>query len=86
MKCAICSGTGWLGGPSSQRYIKCECQDRPKPRRKRSTDALRRVAEKLRKAGATVPAPEVKGTIESSILTGMSIALLLIEGEIERSA
>jgi hypothetical protein len=49
-------------------------------------EALKRVAEKLRRAGANLPAPEVTGTIEGSIVTGLCIALLLVEIEIEALA
>lgn len=44
-----------------------------------TTTALQEVAEKLRRAGAAIPAPEHKGTIESAIQTGLSIALVLVE-------
>ena len=42
-------------------------------------EALERVSNQLKQAGASIPAPENKGTPESAIATGMSIALLLIE-------
>jgi hypothetical protein len=48
--------------------------------------ALHRIADKLRKAGATVPFPTMEGTIESSMRTGLSHALLLVEEEIEAAA
>lgn len=44
--------------------------------------ALQRVASSLRGAGAQLPAPDVKGTIESSMNTGMCIALSIVESEI----
>lgn len=37
------------------------------------------VAEMLKKAGATVPAPQAGGTIESAMLHGLSIALVIVE-------
>lgn len=37
------------------------------------------VAEKLKKAGATVPAPQTGGTIESAMRHGLSIALAVVE-------
>jgi hypothetical protein len=46
-------------------------------------EALKRVAEKLRRTGASIPAPEVTGTIEGSVVTGLCIALALVEAEIE---
>lgn len=49
-------------------------------------EALKRVAEKLRRAGASIPAPEVTGTIMGSVVTGLCIALALVEGEIEALA
>ena len=38
-----------------------------------------RIAASLRRSGATLPAPEVKGTPESGIITGLCIALTLVE-------
>jgi len=49
-------------------------------------EALKRVAEKLRRAGASLPAPELTGTIEGSVVTGLCIALALVETEIEALA
>ena len=49
-------------------------------------EALKRIAEKLRRAGASLPAPEVTGTIEGSVVTGLCIALALVETEIEALA
>ena len=49
-------------------------------------EALKRVAEKLRRAGASIPAPQVTGTIEGSVVTGLCIALALVETEIEALA
>jgi len=49
-------------------------------------EALKRVAEKLRRAGASIPAPEVTGTIMGSVVAGLCIALALVEGEIEALA
>jgi hypothetical protein len=46
-------------------------------------EAIKRIAEKLRRAGASIPAPEVTGTIEGSVVTGLCIALALVEAEIE---
>ncbi len=46
-----------------------------------SDEALTRIAGALRRAGANLPAPEIKGTIESAMLTGMSIALAIVEAE-----
>jgi hypothetical protein len=46
-------------------------------------EALKQIAEKLRRAGATLPAPELTGTIEGSVVTGLCIALVLVESEIE---
>jgi hypothetical protein len=48
--------------------------------------ALKRIAEKLRRAGANLPAPELSGTIEGSVVTGLCIALALVESEIEALA
>jgi hypothetical protein len=49
-------------------------------------EALKRVAEKLRRTGASIPAPELTGTIEGSVVTGLCIALALVEAEIEALA
>ena len=49
-------------------------------------EALKRVAEKLRRAGASLPAPELTGTIEGSVVTGLCIALALVESETEALA
>jgi hypothetical protein len=49
-------------------------------------EALKRVAEKLRRTGASIPAPEVTGTIEGPVVTGLCIALALVEGEIDALA
>lgn len=38
-----------------------------------------RIAASLRKSGATLPAPEINGTPESGIITGLCIALTLVE-------
>lgn len=43
---------------------------------------LRNVSTKLRRAGACLPV-ENRGTIESAMHTGMSIALAVVESEIE---
>ena len=51
-----------------------------------SIEAMKRVAEKLRRAGASLPAPELTGTIEGSVVTGLCIALALVEAEIEALA
>jgi hypothetical protein len=47
--------------------------------------ALKTIAGSLEVAGASVPAPENKGTIESSMITGLSIALLLVKQAIEEA-
>ena len=49
-------------------------------------EALKRVAEKLRRAGASLPAPELMGTIEGSVVTGLCIALALVESELDALA
>jgi hypothetical protein len=49
-------------------------------------EALDRIAGKLRRAGANLPAPEVTGTIEGSVVTGLCIALALVESETEALA
>lgn len=45
--------------------------------------ALERIERRLREAGASLPV-EVKGTIESAVNTGLSIALCLVVFEIEQ--
>lgn len=45
--------------------------------------ALNNIELSLRDAGASIPAPEIKGTLESSIITGLSIALSLLYREKE---
>ena len=49
-------------------------------------EAMKRIAEKLRRAGASIPAPEVTGTIEGSVVTGLCIALALVESELDALA
>ena len=49
-------------------------------------DALADIAERLRKAGATLPAPDPDGTIESAMRTGLCVGLLLVETWRERLA
>lgn len=41
--------------------------------------ALSAIAGQLRLAGAALPAPQVQGTPESGVITGLSIALALVE-------
>ena len=50
------------------------------------SEALKRLAEKLRRAGASIPAPQVTGTIEGSVVSGLCVALAIVEGEIEALA
>lgn len=47
---------------------------------------LPNVAKKLRDAGASLPAPEVTGTPEGAVKTGLSIALAVVEEAIEQAA
>jgi hypothetical protein len=49
-------------------------------------EALKQIAEKLRRAGASIPAPQVTGTIEGSVVSGLCVALAIVEGEIEALA
>jgi hypothetical protein len=58
----------------------------PPQRTDQEHEALQRIAEKLRRAGANLPAPQIQGTIESCIVTGLSIALANVETEIETLA
>ena len=46
---------------------------------------LQGIADQLRKAGATLPV-EVKGTIESAMQSGLSIALVIVEEAIAKQA
>lgn len=46
---------------------------------------LNEVADKLRKAGARVPLPEAKGTIESTMQRGLSLALVFVEDALSRA-
>lgn len=46
---------------------------------------LNEVADKLRRAGAQVPLPEAKGTIESTMQRGLSLALVFVEDAISRA-
>ncbi|MCW3887784.1 hypothetical protein NW915_09370 [Enterobacter hormaechei subsp. hoffmannii] len=41
--------------------------------------AIQQTKDSLRKAGASLPAPEVAGTVEGSLITGLSIALAVLE-------
>jgi len=43
--------------------------------------ALERIADQLRRAGASLPAAPVESTVESAMRTGLSIALALVEEE-----
>lgn len=45
----------------------------------RVREALADVAAKLRRAGADLPAPPIQGTIPSAIISGLSVALALVE-------
>jgi hypothetical protein len=49
------------------------------------TLTLTRVVEKLKRAGATLPAPEPKGSVESSMLGGLCVALAVVQQEVEGS-
>ena len=51
-----------------------------------SKEAMKRISDNLKKAGATLPAPEITGTIEGSMITGLCIALAIVEQEIEALA
>ncbi|WP_157991641.1 hypothetical protein [Caldimonas tepidiphila] len=50
-----------------------------------TTQVLSTIAESLRRAGATLPAPESDGTVETAIKTGLSIALCVVEQEARRA-
>jgi hypothetical protein len=56
------------------------------PAQEPEREALKRIAEKLRRAGASIPAPQVTGTIEGSFVSGLCVALAIVEGEIEALA
>lgn len=43
---------------------------------------LEEIAAKLRRAGASIPAPDPQGTIESAMKTGLSVALVLVDDAI----
>lgn len=45
-------------------------------------EALPRISATLRRGGASLPAPDNDGTIDSAIRTGMSIALCVVEDEL----
>lgn len=47
-------------------------------------EALKEIRTRLRSAGASIPAPENKGTIESAIAMGMSLGLLLVDDAITK--
>ena len=65
------AATAWLQAQADQSgAVKC----------------LQHIAKRLRNAGADLPAPEIKGTIESSMKTGLSIALSIVEQEINANA
>ena len=49
------------------------------------TTPLQRIRERLVRAGAAYPVT-TEGTIESAIKTGLSIALVLVDEELERGA
>lgn len=53
---------------------------------KRKDAALENIENGLRKAGATLPAPVVTGTIEGAMNGGLCIALCLVVNERERAA
>ena len=62
------------------------CDARAQPAQEPVREALKRIAEKLRRAGASIPAPQVTGTIEGSVVSGLCVALAIVEGEIEALA
>lgn len=46
--------------------------------------AIQQTKDSLRKAGASLPAPEASGTIDGSIITGLSIALAVLEANTDQ--
>jgi hypothetical protein len=54
--------------------------------RDKTREALREVERQLRLAGATLPAPQGDGTIESAMNTGLCIALAIVTEQIEALA
>lgn len=50
----------------------------------RRKEALERVRDRLKAAGAVLPAPEPMGTTESAMLHGLCIALALVEEELPK--
>lgn len=46
--------------------------------------AIQQTKDSLRKAGASLPAPEVTGKPEAAIITGLSIALAVLEANTEK--
>jgi len=70
----------WGGGFPAKRKMAADKMQEP------VSEALMRIADGLRRAGANLPAPEITGTIEGSVVTGLCIALALVETEIEALA
>lgn len=70
----------WGGGYQAKRKMAADKLLEPE------REALKRLAENLRQAGASLPAPEITGTIEGAVVTGLSIALALVDIEIEALA
>lgn len=70
----------YLGDDASYGYDACSMHAYALAEVERAVLAEReRIASSLRRSGATLPAPEVKGTPESGIITGLCIALTLVE-------
>jgi hypothetical protein len=70
----------WGGGFPAKRAMAADKLQEPE------REALKRIAGKLRRAGASIPAPQVTGTIEGSVVSGLCVALAIVEGEIEALA
>ena len=72
-------GIDWLRTSMTEHWNARALSAQPSPG---GQDALRVIAERLRGAGASLPAPPITGTIEGSMVTGLSIALALVEDAI----
>jgi len=90
--CSHCGERWWVQKSGKDGAVLCmdsvPCIDRrdrlDAARREGRIEGLEWVAAQLRKVGATLPAPEPAGTIESAMVTSACCTLAMVEVEIEK--